>query len=83
MSSEIDPPVQKNTEEYFEKENSDKKLDFSQKPPLAKNNSLKNLKEMEKSLKDNKEMERIAKIMKNKEPLKSQKFYDVSSDSDY
>lgn len=58
-------------------------MDFSQKPPIGKNNSLKNLKEIEKSLRDDKEMERIAKIMKNKEPLKSQTFYDISSDSDY
>jgi hypothetical protein len=56
---------------------------LSLKPPLAKNNSLKNLKEMEASLKKNGELERIAKIMKNKEIMKSQKFYDVSSDSDY
>ena len=41
------------------------------------NELLKNLKEIEKSFKDNKEMERIAKIMKNTEPLKSQKFYET------
>lgn len=75
--------------EIFEKIQSspEKKLKedilFQTKPPLARNNSLNNLKKIEKSMKDSQEFERIAKIMKEDISSKTKKFYDISSDSDY
>lgn len=55
---------------------------FDKKPPLSKNSSLKNLKQMENSMKNNSEFERIANIM-NGNFIDQKKFHEFSSDSDY
>ncbi len=66
--------------ELFE-ENYNKMENIGKKPPLSKNSSLRNLKEMDNAMKNNKEIERITNIMKGNAD-KSKKFYDFSSDSD-
>lgn len=63
------------------KPKSEKILEFEKKPPLSKNSSLKNLKQIENSMKNKDDFERIASIMKGNFG-DSKKFYDFSSDSD-
>ena len=77
-SEKIEKSEKKNKE--FQ-ENYEKMGGFDKKPPLSKNSSLRNLKEMDNALKSNKEIERIDNIMKGNGE-KSRKFYDFSSDSD-
>ena len=67
---------------YLENTEIDKKyLNFDKKPPLSKNSSLQNLKEMDNVMNKNKEFDRIANILKGNSNI-PKGFYDFSSDSE-